>query len=196
MVLAVTNRIPLIKDVLSKVPFANALFGSWNIYDHKTDNQITSFDTFLGYTYQNNASIPSHPIESGSFSTYNKVLDPARITVVLAKSGFPAEVRYTLEDLERYAQSTDTIDIVLPFRSYLNYNISGISHSIQEGDAVSRLIVELTLTEIKETSLSYTTVRNSASKVSSGNYADTVDKGKKQSQSLAAGLLDKVKGAF
>ena len=101
MVLAVTNRIPLIKDVLSKVPFANALFGSWNIYDHKTDSQITSFDTFLGYTYQDNASIPSHPIESGSFSTYNKVADPARITVVLAKSGFPAEVRYTLEDFER-----------------------------------------------------------------------------------------------
>lgn len=193
---SLSNRIPLIKDVLSKVPFANALFGSWNIYDHKTDREITSFDTFLGYTYQDDASIPSHSIEEGGFSTYNKIVDPATITVILAKSGFPAEIRYTLEDLERYAQSTDTIDIVLPFRSYLNYNISSISHSIQEGDAVSRLVVELKLTEIRETTLTYTTVRISSNKTSSGNYADTVDKGKKQSQSLAAGLADKVKGLF
>lgn len=195
MVLGVTSRIPTVKDVLSKVPFANVLFGSWNIYDHKTDDEITSFDTFIGYTFQNSASIPSHPIESGSFSTYNKIIDPNKITVTLAKSGFPAEIRYTLEDLERYAQSTRTIDIVLPFRSYLNYNISGISHSIEESDAVSILVVQLTLTEIRETSLSYTTVKIGRN-ASSGNYSDTVDKGKKQSASLAKQLINKVKGAF
>ena len=195
MVLGVTSRIPTVKDVLSKVPFANVLFGSWNIYDHKTDDEITSFDTFIGYTFQDSASIPSHPLESGSFSTYNKIINPAKITVTLAKSGLPAESRYTGEDLERYAQSTRTIDRVLPFRSYLNYNISDISHSIEESDAVSILVVQLTLAEIRETSLSYTTVKIGRN-ASSGNYSDTVDKGKKQSASGAKQVINKGRGAF
>lgn len=96
MVIGVNSRIPFVSDLLKyadKTLLNNQFFGDWDIYDSKTNQKIVRFDTFLGYDYSDDVSIMGHPIEKGSFANYNKVVDPANVSIILAKSGFPYEIR-------------------------------------------------------------------------------------------------------
>ncbi len=202
MVIGVNNRVPFVSDLLKyvdKTLLNNQFFGDWNIYDSKTNRKIVRFNTFLGYDYSDDVSIMGHPIEKGSFANYNKVVDPATVSVVLAKSGFPYEIRETIDILEKYKDSLDLIDIVTPHKTYIKYNIKSLHHAIRERGSVNLLVVDIVLQEIKEVEIGYKTVSGgrgiSAQNAKSGDYADTKDTGKKTTKpvksSLAVKLVDK-----
>lgn len=183
MVLGVNSRLPNLSDLLKyadKALLNNELLGDWNLYDSKTNKEIVSFDTFLGYDYSNETSVMSHPIENGSFANYNKVSDPYSINVILAKSGFPFEIRDTISTLEKYKDGIDCIDIVTPYKTYSKCNLKSMHYAIRESSSVNLLVVELSFIEIKEVELGYKTVGYSSSNVSNGDYADSKDTGKKK----------------
>lgn len=205
MVIGINSRIPFVSDLLKyadKTLLNNQFFGDWDIYDSKTNQKIVRFDTFLGYDYSNDVSIMGHPIEKGSFANYNKVVDPANVSIILAKSGFPYEIRETIEILEKYTDSLDLIDVVTPYRTYVKYNVKSLHHAIREKGSVNLLVVDIVLQEIKEVEVGYKTVSGgkgiSAQNAKSGDYADTKDTGKKTTKpvnsSSAAKLLDKISG--
>ena len=182
MVIGVNSRLPLVKDLLKyadKRLLNNEFFGDWDIYDSKTNQKIVTFDSFLGYDYSDEVSVMNHPIESGSFASYNKVVDPATVSVILAKSGLPFEIRGMLEELEKYKDSVELVDVVTPYRTYQKYNLKSLHHAIRENGAINLLVVELVLLEVKEVELGYKTQSMPASKVSDGSFADTKDAGKK-----------------
>lgn len=183
MVIGVNSRVPFVSDLLKyadKTLLNNQLFGDWDIYDTKTLQKICRFDTFLGYEYSDEVEVMSHPIESGSFANYNKVVDPASVGVVLAKSGFPFEIREMVKILEKYKDSTDCVNVVTPYRTYTKYNIKSLSYAIRENSSVNLLVVNLVLTEIREVKLGYKTTGYSANNVANGEYADTKDGGKRK----------------
>ena len=165
--------------------------------------KIVRFDTFLGYDYSDDVSIMNHPIESGSFANYNKVVDPATLNVIFAKSGFPFEIREAIEIIEKYKNSTDLVNVVTPYKTYVGYNIKNLHYAIRENSSINLLVVDISLEEIKEVELGYKNVGYNAKNVSNGDYADTKDTGKKttkevNSSALAKGidfLADKFKGS-
>lgn len=176
-------RLPNITDIVNKLPFVNKyVIGSWTILDHETQRELCTFDTFLGYDSNKDNQVMNYPIEEGSFASYNKIVNPTRITVYLARSGYPLQLKTTLQVLEEYADSTKKVDVILPFKSFVGYNIEKISHSMQSGDAGDQLIVSLPMVEIKEVSITYKTVKLSPKKVKSPSLSDTVKTGKKQTE--------------
>ena len=209
MVLGINSRVPFVSDLLKyadKTLLNNQLFGDWDIYDTKTQMRICRFDTFLGYEYSNEVDVVSHPIESGSFADYNKINNPADLGVVLAKSGFPFEIREMVDILEKYKDSTDCVDVITPYKTYTKYKIKSLHYAIRESSSVNLLVVNLALSEIKEVELGYKTTGYGANNVANGEYADTKDGGKRKAveesvtntknQSLAFKGAKKVIGMF
>lgn len=171
-----THRLPGFANI------GNWIRGEWTVRDSSSRKPIGEFDTFIGYSAQKSSSVPTNQIEQGSFAAYNKINNPAEFSVTLAKSGSSTVLNNFLTALEAYADSTALVDIVLPFRVYRNVNITGLSHSITEGQAVNLLMVDLKLKEIKQTARRYESVAMSASNVKNAGDADTVNKGRQQAK--------------
>lgn len=102
--------------------------------------------------------------------------------------------------LNQKAESTELVDLVLPFRVYKNLNIISVSHGISEGAAVNLLVVELKLKEIKQTARQYESVKMSASNVRNAGDADTVNKARQQAKQPDASFMvqieNKIKERF
>lgn len=181
------SRLPGVADL------SNMVVGEWTIYKARTTKAICEFDTFLGYSYDKSSSVPTNNIEQGSFAAYNKINNPAEFTVTLATSGILTVLRSMLDALEPLSESTQLLDIVLPFRTYRNVNITGMSHSITEGGAINTLIVQLKLREIKQTARQYASVQLNYGNVKNAGDSDTVNQGRRQAQqkdrSIFKGLL-------
>ena len=189
-----TRRLPGIANI------GNWLRGEWAVRDSQTRQAICEFDTFISYSASKSSSVPTNQIEQGSFAAYNKINNPAEFSVTLAKSGSSTVLNNVLVALNQKAESTDLVDLVLPFRTYKNLNVISVSHGISEGQAVNLLVVELKLKEIKQTQRRYESIKMSASNVRNAGDADTVNKGRQQAKQLDASLLaqikNKVKGWF
>lgn len=169
-------------DILNSIIPGNKFISRWAVIDAKTKNDICSFDSFKEYDVRDTSSIPTVPIEEGGFANYNKINNAKEFTVSLIKSGSSLALNEMVDKLESYKSSTNLVNIILPFRTYLNCNIRDMSHSIKSGGAVNTLIVELKLLEINEEQSSYyTSTELPASKVKTPADASTEKKGVIQS---------------
>lgn len=179
----VTHRLPGFANI------GNWLRGEWTVRDSRTRKKICEFDTFIGYSASKTASVPTNQIEQGSFAAYNKVNNPAEFSVTLAKSGSSTVLNSVLVALNRYAESTALIDLVLPFRTYKNLNVISVNHGISEGQAVNLLVVELKLKEIKQAARQYASLAMPAGNVKNAGDADTVNKGRQQAKTPDKSIL-------
>lgn len=161
--------------------------GEWSVIDSQTQQKICEFDTFIGYNATDSSSVPINQIEEGSFAAYNKINKAKEFTVTLAKSGRSGLLRSVLNVLEEYKSSTNLVDLVLPYRTYIGLNIEDLGHGISEGAAVNLLVVELKLKEIRQVSAVYKSV--SFKNVKSAGDADTVNKGRIQAQGKDESIL-------
>lgn len=182
-------KIPTLGDIINAIIPDNKFFGRWTVVDAKTKEDICFFDTFDGYDSRDTSSIPTIHVEEGGFANYNKINDAKEFTVILRKSGFTWALNEMVEKLELYKKSTSLVNLVLPFKTYLNCNIRDMSHSIKSGDAINTLVVELKLLEINEEKSSYYTSSDlTPDKVKFPSDASIADKGRSQS------LLFKLRG--
>lgn len=175
--LGITSKLPSLSDLNIK-----GISGDWYISDYKTNEKIASFDTFLGYDYMRENKTAEKPVEKGSFSSYNKIVLPEQVNVVLAKGGSSFELKQALKKLEQYQGSTDTINIVLPFKSYINMSLNKLSHGMKEGGASSLLVCELGLKEVQERKASYQTLGFLPDNVKEAQDASTQDVGLKTTE--------------
>ena len=111
---------------------------------------------------------------------------------MIAKSGFPFEIRETLEIIEKYKDSTDLVNVVTPYKTYTDYNIKSVHYAIRENSSVNLLVVEISLEEIRQVELGYKNVGYNAKNVSNGDYADTKDTGKKTTKEPNSSALAKM----
>lgn len=189
-----THRLPGFANI------GNWLRGEWTVRDSQTRKNICDFDTFIGYAASKSSSVPTNNIEQGSFAAYNKINNPAEFSVTLAKAGSSTVLNSVLVALNQKAESTDLVDLVLPFRTYKKLNVISVSHGISEGQAVNLLVVELKLKEIKQTARQYATINMLVSNVKHAGDADTVNKSRQQAKQPDASLMvqieNKIKEGF
>lgn len=151
---------------------------SWGIYLSAvpviTADTVTAFDLRKGW------SISDHPVEDGSFASYNKVYEPFRGTVRFVKGGSLAERELFLAEIEAIADTLVLYEIVTPEAVYDNVNITGFSYRRTAIDGVSMLTVDVTCEEVRVTeSTSYSTTESttssstSASQVNGGTVQST-----------------------
>lgn len=149
----------------------NLLLGStWGLY--KNGSAVLASASVLEIEYRKGFRIASHPLEQGSFSSYNKVEEPAtiRLTVVCdgttvlgtilgtldllsAVTGAPTSgsgIRSSfLSGLDAICRDLDAYQIVMPEFTWPNANVTGYELSRRSERGVSLLLVTLSIQEIR-----------------------------------------------
>lgn len=128
--------------------------GNWNLYT--ADGAIAvPFDTFLACTVKAEAKAAHDPVEKGSFADYNKVVSPAQLGVILARTGSAAELSAMLEALDGLVAGTDLVSLVTPEKEFLDFTVTSYDYDRKNENGVDRLVVNLVLEEIRQVEAEY-----------------------------------------
>ena len=114
----------------------------------------------MGYTQD--YSLPTNPVQMGSFSNYNKTSTPYEVELRMVKSGSLAERAFFLDDLERISGSTALLRVVTPERTYQPVNITGFQ-IVREGEKGAYFFaeVDVRLVEIRQVTAQYSSTGDS-----------------------------------
>lgn len=109
---------------------------------------IAEFDSFISFNGSHSSNIVKNAIERGAFRSVNKIKDPDKITVELAKGGYRAGIEEVLANLKLYQNSTVECAIVTPFGFIENLNLIGLDYSFTVNNGSNLLVAKLTFQEI------------------------------------------------
>lgn len=153
-----------------------AVFGTrWGIVNQHGVPILLS-DSVISVNYENTQDTSKDPIEGGKVLTYNKINNPKRANVVLAKgSGGSLKRGLWLAQLETYANSTLNFHIVTPDYVFTNMQIIGLNYSRTATSGLQRILASLDFEECKIAKVKYNT-----EEVKQPQDAKTVDSGKVQ----------------
>lgn len=128
--------------------------GNWGIYD-KGGDMAVPFDTFFALTRKDEGKVTSYPTEPNGFFAYNKVDNPGAVGLVLGVSGNSEALGRTLEALEKLKASTDLVSITTPEKTLLDYSLESYDYQRRADSGVDRLLVSLSLVEIRQVAPEY-----------------------------------------
>lgn len=115
--------------------------------------QVFAFQTILSVDFVDESNVVTSIIEEGSFVSYNKVPLPAQIVMTVVLDGMESEQQSTIQKLRQAKNSTDFFEVVTPFETYSNMNITGLRYSRTVDRGATRTIMDLVLQEIREVSV-------------------------------------------
>jgi len=123
----------------------------WGVYNAKHE-LVLHPDSILDFDQRNEWSLPTYPLQSGSFSNYNKVNLPFEISVRVSKGGTRQQRTLFLEEIAKISATLDLYTILTPERSYLNCNI--VRYEVSRRGAAGAYFltdVDLFFREIRQT---------------------------------------------
>lgn len=126
-------------------------------YTESSSEDIAEFDSFISVNGSHNSQIVKNAIENGTFRSVNKIKDPNKIVVELAKGGYKAGVEEVLNKLKKYQDGTALCTVITPFGPINNLNLIGLDYTFSTDNGSNLLIAKLTFQEIvysKETAKS------------------------------------------
>lgn len=136
----------------------------WGIYTYPVATAFTNEASALvieptsiyrmGHTQE--YSLPTNPVQMGSFSNYNKVGTPYEIELRMTKTGSLSDRAFFLDDLERISATTQLFRVVTPERTYQPVNITGFQ-IVREGAKGAYFFaeVDVRLREIRQVYAQY-----------------------------------------
>lgn len=95
---------------------------TWGILDADGNFVITP-DSFLNFDNRNESDIPRFPVQSGSFTTYNKVVLPFETSVRLSKGGSLSDRTEFINQIKAISGDTNLYTVLTPEVSYPSVNI-------------------------------------------------------------------------
>ena len=169
-----------------------AQVGRWGIYDAQ-GNEAAVFDAFINLSVKGEAKVTASPVEAGSFAVYNKTIAPTRVQVAMSRTGRSAIRALILERLEELKAGTELISVVTPDRVLEGYSLTSFDYGYQSADGVDRLVVTLTLEEVREVEAEYSDQQLPRTAVKNPADAGTVDAGKQQGRNPGPSTLARIK---
>ena len=139
----------------------------WGVY--LNGSLALSPDTIIGFDFKKDWRLPTYPMESGSFQTYNKVTMPYDARVIMTKGGSTQDRRQFLTAALNAADSTNLYSILTPEITFTSSNICHIDFRRTSANGVSLLTVELWFQQIRNTATSQSSTSKDASGASQTN---------------------------
>nr|DAH90087.1 MAG TPA: hypothetical protein [Caudoviricetes sp.] len=139
-------------DNLIPVDLGIDLVSQWAIVDQSM-KQIVPIQTILRMDIADESNVVTSIIENGSFVSYNKVPLPSQIQMTVILDGLQNEQQTSLETLKKFRQGTDNVQIITPYETYVNMNLTAVRISRTAERGASRTFVDLTFEEIREVSV-------------------------------------------
>jgi len=179
-----------IRDALGQIA-SNAAFGRWAVVkSNNAENTIDKyswgyikkvfletdaiavFDSFMSFNLKKQNLVTDYPLEGGGFTSAMKVVRPGEYEVVLVKNGMNLNQSMTkfLDDLNRYRDGMELVDIVTPFKSYIGCSIEAADYAHYKNRYSNMLVVALSIKEIMQGGILRGKTRNpeSASMIDTG----------------------------
>ena len=180
----------------------NAFFGDyWGIFDQNGIPLLLA-DNVKSVKFKNTSKISTAPLEMGSFTNYNKVIEPYAVDVMMTKaSGGVQERGAFLALLDAFSNSTDLFMVITPEAVYPNCNIIGYDYSREHNDGARMIKVNIHLQEIREVEAEYTETKADSSTATVNQGAVTSKEITQSSNSILydmsnKGVLETIKDIF
>lgn len=149
-----------ISDVIS--PIARTLLGGagllanadsstqWGLYTQDGALAIEP-DNIVVFENTLDSRISTYPIEKGGFGSYNKVIVPFNITLVMSTGGTVEDRQEFLKDAQKAQQGTELFNVVTPTGVYLDMNVIGLRQSAASDRGANLMTLELALEKVRQT---------------------------------------------
>ena len=144
------------------------------------------FSSMQEFTAEKSSRLPDEPIEKGSFSTYNRIIEPRAITCRLSVEGSKADLQNAIDRLNELAENDEKITLTTPEQSYKNMMLESFDYSRDSQNGRGVLYVDLRFKEIREVASQQTTTAVEEAEpikpedAEDGSCCDDVDDGEVQ----------------
>ena len=147
--------------LLTSITQSINLFGvdvyDWQIYAAGTSSPVIAPDVMVSIELRGDAEASDYPVQAGGFGSYNKVMKPTQLRVVMACANEQMSRSDFLAQLEQMKQSTNLYDISTPDALYEDMTMTHYDYKRSATQGASLLKVEAWFEEIRQTaSASYT----------------------------------------
>lgn len=123
---------------------------------------VVTPDNIREFGSRNEYSVSDYPVQSGGFTSYNKVASPFELTVRMTKGGTETARKNFLEQIEAIVGTTDLYQIITPEKVYPNCNVVGYELTRRGAEGAYFLSeVDLYFREIRQTTAQYTNTATS-----------------------------------
>lgn len=129
---------------------ARALTTQWGLFS-TAGLPVLFADSCAAFDYRKEYSVSTFPLEEGGFESYNKVATPFDVRLTMVKGGSESERTAFLATVDRAVDSLSLYTAVTPEVSYPSVNAVSYSYRREARAGATLLIVEIGLTEIRET---------------------------------------------
>ena len=155
----------------------------------KGETARVDFSSMIEFTAEKASRLPEEPIEKGSFSTYNRVIEPRSITCRLGVKGKASDLQNAIDRLTELSENDEKITLTTPEQSYKNMMLESFDYRRDANNGRGVLYVDLRFKEIREVASQQTTTAVEEAEESEpidaedaedGSCADDVDDGEVQ----------------
>lgn len=138
----------LIEDVI------NLVIGEpqtlWGVY---LDGELViESDSMVSFDLRQDLPVSDYQVEEGAFQSYDKVQLPTEIRLRVSAGGDLVNRQRFLQSIDAVMNTTDLYDIVTPEMIYPSYNFSHRDFRRQSDQGNGLIVVDLWMTQIRETS--------------------------------------------
>lgn len=148
---------------------------------------IVELQTILSADFTNESNVVASIIENGSFVSYNKVDLPVQIVLTVVLDGLRYQQQESIETLRKFKSSTDLLQVITPFETYENMNLTGLRYSRTVERGAMQTVIDLVLQEVRQVNVQVDTTQPmaSASLVKNASVVKPANVGKVDAQTLA-----------
>ena len=162
----------------------------------KGQSSAVDFNSMQEFSAEKSSRLPDEPIEKGSFSTYNRIIEPRSISCRLSVEGSASKLQSAIDRLTTLCENDEKITLTTPEQSYPNMMLESFDYRRDAINGRGVLYVDLRFKEIREVASAQTTTAIEEAEViepddaEDGSVCDDVDDGEIQSVDASAAEED------
>ena len=155
-------------------------------------SSAVDFNSMQEFSAEKSSRLPDEPIEKGSFSTYNRIIEPHSITCRLSIEGGASKLQSAIDRLTTLCENNEKITLTTPEQSYKNMMLESFDYRRDATNGRGVLFVDLRFKEIREVQSAQTTTSVEeaepieAEDAADGSVCDDVDDGEMQGVDASA----------
>ena len=142
------------------------------------------FNSMQEFSAEKSSRLPDEPLEKGSFSTYNRIIEPRSITCQLSVEGSASKLQSAIDRLTDLCENDEKITLTTPEQNYPNMMLESFDYRRDAMNGRGVLYVDLRFKEIREVKSQQTTTSVEEpiepDDAEDGSVCDDIDDGEMQ----------------
>lgn len=135
----------------------DALFPAptWGVFKPGTTDPAFEVSSVTELDIGGESNVSDYPIETGSFTSYNKVVMPNTFQIRLTRDGSEAQRNAFLVWLQTVCGGLDLFDILCPENSYQNATLKSYRVSRTSGSGAAMIVADCIFQQVRQIPASY-----------------------------------------